>query len=64
MKCYITRFKTLFSFSFLYVVNGVNMIRKKNLNTKEERLFLAAKAIKESIIRNLPIEDGGYNCPI
>ena len=64
MKCYITRFKTLFSFAFLYVVNGVNMIRKKNLNTKEERLFLAAKAIKESIIRNLPIEDGGYNCPI
>ena len=44
--------------------NGENMVRKKNLNTKEERLFLAAKAIKESIIRNLPIEDGGYNCPI
>ena len=31
---------------------------------KEEKFFLAAKAIKESIIRNQSIEDGGSNCPI
>jgi len=30
----------------------------------EEKFFLAAKAIKESIIRNQSIEDGGSNCPI
>ena len=40
------------------------MVRKKNLNTKNKRFFLAAKAIKESIIRNSPIEEGGSNCPI
>ena len=31
---------------------------------REEKFFLAAKAIKESIIRNQSIEDGGSNCPI
>ena len=40
------------------------MVYKKNLTVRDERFFLAAKAIKESIIRNLPIEEGGYNCPI
>ena len=40
------------------------MKRRKNLSTKEEKFFLAAKAIKESIIRNQSIEDGGSNCPI
>tara|TARA_B100001142_G_scaffold195311_1_gene194281 strand:+ start:655 stop:1125 length:471 start_codon:yes stop_codon:yes gene_type:complete len=40
------------------------MVHKKNLSVRDERFFLAAKAIKESIIRNSPIEEGGYNCPI
>lgn len=40
------------------------MKRRKNLSMKEEKFFLAAKAIKESIIRNQSIEDGGSNCPI
>jgi len=40
------------------------MKRRKNLSVKEEKFFLAAKAIKESIIRNQSIEDGGSNCPI
>ena len=40
------------------------MNRKKNLSIREERFFLAARAIKESIIRNLPIDEGGSNCPI
>jgi len=40
------------------------MKRRKNLSAKEEKFFLAAKAIKESIIRNQSIEDGGSNCPI
>ena len=40
------------------------MKRRKNLSMKEEKFFLAAKAIKESIIRNQLIEDGGSNCPI
>ena len=40
------------------------MKRRKNLSMKEEKFFLAAKAIKESIIRNQSIEDGGPNCPI
>lgn len=40
------------------------MVRKKNLNIKNERFFLAAKAIKKSIMRNSPIEEGGSNCPI
>lgn len=40
------------------------MKRIKNLSVKEEKFFLAAKAIKESIIRNQSIEDGGSNCPI
>ena len=31
---------------------------------REEKFFLTAKAIKESIIRNQSIEDGGSNCPI
>ena len=31
---------------------------------REEKFFLAAKAIKESIIRNQSIKDGGSNCPI
>ena len=31
---------------------------------REEKFFLAAKAIKESIIRNQSIDDGGSNCPI
>ena len=31
---------------------------------REEKFFLAAKAIKESIIRNQSVEDGGSNCPI
>ncbi len=31
---------------------------------RDEKFFLAAKAIKESIIRNQSIEDGGSNCPI
>ena len=40
------------------------MNRKKNLSIREERFFLAARAIKESIIRNLPIDEGGSDCPI
>ena len=40
------------------------MKRRKNLTMREEKFFLAAKAIKESIIRNQSIEDGGSNCPI
>ena len=40
------------------------MKRRKNLSMREEKFFLAAKAIKESIIRNQSIEDGGSNCPI
>ena len=40
------------------------MKRRKNLSVKEEKFFLAAKAIKESIVRNQSIEDGGSNCPI
>ena len=40
------------------------MKRRKNLSIREERFFLAAKAVKESIIRNQSIEDGGSNCPI
>ena len=35
------------------------MKRRKNLSMREEKFFLAAKAIKESIIRNQSIEDGG-----
>ncbi len=31
---------------------------------REEKFFLAAKAINESIIRNQSVEDGGSNCPI
>jgi len=40
------------------------MKRRKNLSMREEKFFLAAKAIKESIIRNQSVEDGGSNCPI
>ena len=40
------------------------MVRKKKLSMREERFHLVAKAIKESINRNLPIEEGGFNCPI
>ncbi len=40
------------------------MKRRKNLSIREEKFFLAAKAIKESIIRNQSVEDGGSNCPI
>ena len=40
------------------------MKRRKNLSMREEKFFLAAKAIKESLIRNQSIEDGGSNCPI
>ena len=40
------------------------MVRKKKLSIREERFHLVAKAIKESINRNLPIEEGGFNCPI
>ena len=40
------------------------MKRRKNLSMREEKFFIAAKAIKESIIRNQSIEDGGSNCPI
>ena len=40
------------------------MKRRKNLSMREEKFFLAAKAIKESIIRNQSIENGGSNCPI
>ena len=40
------------------------MVRKKNLKIRNERFFLAAKAIKQSIIRNSSIEEGGSNCPI
>ena len=40
------------------------MKRRKNLSMRAEKFFLAAKAIKESIIRNQSIEDGGSNCPI
>ena len=40
------------------------MKRRKNLSMREENFFLAAKAIKESIIRNQSVEDGGSNCPI
>lgn len=40
------------------------MKRRKNLSMREEKFFLTAKAIKESIIRNQSIEDGGSNCPI
>ena len=40
------------------------MKRRKNLSMREEKFFLAAKAIKESIIRNQSAEDGGSNCPI
>ena len=40
------------------------MKRRKNLSMREEKFFLAAKAIKESIFRNQSIEDGGSNCPI
>ena len=40
------------------------MKRRKNLSMREEKFFLAAKAIKESIIRNQSLEDGGSNCPI
>jgi len=40
------------------------MKRRKNLSMREEKFFLAAKAIKESIIRNQSIKDGGSNCPI
>ena len=40
------------------------MKRRKNPSMREEKFFLAAKAIKESIIRNQSIEDGGSNCPI
>ena len=40
------------------------MKRRKNLSMREEKFFFAAKAIKESIIRNQSIEDGGSNCPI
>ena len=40
------------------------MKRRKNLSMRDEKFFLAAKAIKESIIRNQSIEDGGSNCPI
>ncbi len=39
-------------------------MKRRNLSMKEEKFFLAAKAIKESIIRNQSIEDGGSNCPI
>ena len=40
------------------------MKSRKNLSIREEKFFLAAKAIKESIIRNQSVEDGGSNCPI
>ena len=40
------------------------MKRRKNLSMREEKFFLAAKAIKESIIRKQSAEDGGSNCPI
>ena len=40
------------------------MKRRKNPSMREEKFFLAAKAIKESIIRNQSAEDGGSNCPI
>ena len=40
------------------------MKRRKNLSMREEKFFFAAKAIKESIIRNQSVEDGGSNCPI
>ena len=40
------------------------MKSRKNLSMREEKFFLAAKAIKESIIRNQSVEDGGSNCPI
>ena len=39
-------------------------MKRRNLSMKEEKFFLAAKVIKESIIRNQSIEDGGSNCPI
>lgn len=67
MKCFIVLVKILNSLPFplrIIIERDVNMNRKKNLSIREERFFLAARAIKESIIRNLPIDEGGSNCPI
>ena len=64
MKCSIASLKTLNLLFLLSFFQGVNMVRKKKLSIREERFFLAAKVIKESINRNLPIEQGGFNCPI
>ena len=64
MKCSIASLKTLNLLFLLSCFQGVNMVRKKKLSIREERFFLAAKVIKESINRNLPIDQGGFNCPI
>ena len=67
MKCFIVLVKILNSSPFplrIIIERDFNMNRKKNLSIREERFFLAARAIKESIIRNLPIDEGGSNCPI
>jgi len=64
MKCLIALVKTLNFSTFPIIERDVNMNRKKNLSIREERFFLAARAIKESIIRNLPVDEGGSNCPI
>ena len=67
MKCFIALAKILNFSTFplrIIIERDVNMNRKKNLSIREERFFLAARAIKESIIRNLPIDEGGSNCPI
>jgi hypothetical protein len=42
----------------------MNMSTKEFPNTGEERFIIAAKAIKESIIRNREIERGGSDCPV
>ena len=42
----------------------MNMSTKEFPNTAEERFIIAAKAIKESIIRNREIERGGSDCPV
>ncbi len=40
------------------------MPTKEFPKTDEERFIIAAKSIKESIIRNSDIDNGGFNCPV
>lgn len=64
MKCIIALIKSLFFLFLRLNICGINMARKKKFSIREERFFLAAKAIKESIRRNSSANNGGYNCPI